>query len=204
MRRKIKRLIPTLRIPTVTRIGINRELKKHFKRLKPGRVLDVGSKHSPYIKILPKTKYLRLDLSNESAPDICCNLENVKWKSEDFDTIIATEVFEHLEHPEKATDEIHRLLKRGGVCIMSTRFIYPYHADPKDYYRYTWDSLNSLFNKFSKVKVIHHGNAFQSIWEIFNSRWYVRIFLNIFNPLVASIKSKKTKFPLGFVVIAKK
>lgn len=201
--KKLESLIPTLKIPSVTRITLNRELKHQFKRLKKGIVLDVGSKHSPYMDKIPYTKYLRLDINKNSKPDICCDLHNIKWKSNYFDVIVATEVLEHLYDPKKAINEIYRVLKKGGICIMSTRFIYPYHQDPSDYYRYTWDSLNHLFKNFSKTEIYSHGNWFLSMWQIITAT-KLRVILNIFNPVVALFNFRGKIMPLGFMVYAKK
>lgn len=199
----IKNLLPTTKIRSITRITLDNELKNQFSRLKKGLVLDVGSKDSPYKNQIPFSKYLRLDLEKESNPDICADLHDVDWDANYFDTIIATEVLEHLYAPQKAVDEIHRLLKPGGICIASTRFIFPYHGGPHDYYRFTWDSLNYIFSNFSEVEVIAHGNRFQAIWQLMNygKEKYI---LNIFSPLIAKINVENTKYPLGFVVYAKK
>jgi len=194
---------PTLKIKSVTRIGFEVELKRQFKRLKPGVVLDVGSKDAPYKKFIPATKYMTLDIDSANKPDICCDLHDIKWKNNYFDTIIATEVLEHLYDPQTAINEIHRILKPGGVVILSTRFIYAYHPDPHDYYRFTWDSLKYLMRNFSKVEIFHHGNLIQSVWQLINTG-RPNVALNIFNPLIAKIHFKKTKFPCGFVVYAKK
>ncbi|MFC2093879.1 hypothetical protein ACFLSV_08260, partial [Bacteroidota bacterium] len=78
-----------------------------------------------------------------------------------------------------------------------------YHPDPKDYYRFTWDSLNYLFRKFGKVEIYHHGNRIQAIWQLFNMG-KISILLNLFNPLLARISSKKTTMPCGFVIYAQK
>lgn len=195
--------IPTLKIKSVSRTSLDLELGKQFKRLKPGIVLDVGSKYSPYKKYFLFKRYMRLDVKNKTKPDICSDLQNVEWESNYFDTIIATEVLEHIAEPQKAVNEIWRLLKPGGVCILSTRFIHQYHPDPKDYYRFTWDSLNYLFREFSIIEINHHGNRFQSIWQIICSG-KIAIILNIFNPIFARIHSKKTRCPNGFVVYAVK
>ncbi|MCK4783752.1 MAG: methyltransferase domain-containing protein [Desulfobacteraceae bacterium] len=122
---------------------------------------------------------------------------------------MATEVLEHLYEPSRAINEIYRILKPGGICILSTRFIFPYHGITKetdhyrDYYRFTWDSLNYLFRKFSKVEIYHHGNKIQALWQILNSGILI-IVLNIFNPIIARIRFKKTICPCGFVVYAVK
>jgi len=198
--------LPTLKIPSVSRIGLDIELARQFKRLKPGIVLEAGSGCSgrlPYKKYIPHTKYLTLDIDKKSKPDICCDLHDIKWESDYFDAVVAIEVLEHLYNPQKAIDEMRRILKPGGVCLLSTRFIHPYHPGPKDYYRFTWDSLNYLFRDFQKVEVFHHGNKIQSLWQIL-ADGKLKIFLNIFNPLIARISSRKTRFPCGFIVYAEK
>ena len=204
LRENIFPYIFTLKIPPITQSILDRELKKHFKRLNPGIVLDVGSWDAPYKKLIPHTRYLTLDLTDEHKPDIVSDVHEIKCRSNIFDTIIATEVLEHLYNPQKAINELHRILKPGGVCIASTRFFYPYHPVPKDYFRFTWDSLKYLFRDFSHVEVHSHGGKLQTLWQIINYRKTTGIFLNIFNPLIAAIPSGNSLTPLGFVVYARK
>ena len=195
--------LPTSKIHSVTRITLDRVLKKQFKRLKKGKVLDVGSSISPYKHLIPYTKYVRLDIDPHSKPDLVCDLHKIKWKSEDFDTIIATEVMEHLREPHVAIKEIYRVLKKGGRAILSTRFIYPVHAVPYDYFRYTESSLRHLFKDFKKVEIIPHGNRLQAAWQLLNFNRFGFIF-NIFNPIFALFNFKDEKIPLGFVIYAEK
>ncbi len=106
---------------SVTAIVLEKELFKQFSKLKPGVVLDVGSKLAPYKDQIPHTKYMTLDINPRVSPDITSDIHKVNWESNYFDTIIATEVvLEHCYSPEKAMTEIHKLLKNGGVCILST------------------------------------------------------------------------------------
>lgn len=203
LRKYIVPFIPTARIKSTYRININIVLKKLFKTLKPGITLDVGSKLSPYKQYIPYTKYLRLDTDKTTNPDICCDLHDIRWESNYFDTIIATEVLEHLYDPQKAINEIYRIMKEDGTCILTTRFICVYHPDPKDYYRFSEDALSYLFRNFKEVHIYHHGNRLQVIWHMINTG-KLGIILNIFNPLFARIHFKKTMYPSGFIVLAKK
>ena len=193
--------IPTLKIRSVSRMSLDLELRRKFKKLKPGIVLDIGSKHSPYKKFIPFVRYMRLDIDKRVNPDICSDAQYIQWADNYFDTIIATEVLEHIPEPQQAINEIWRLLKPGGVCILSTRFMHPYHPGPKDYYRFTRDSLMYLFRRFNKIEINHHGNKLQSLWQIIISGKFA-FALNIFNPIFARIYSKNTLFPCGFVVYA--
>lgn len=190
------------KMKSVTKISLEKELLKQFKRLKPGIVLDVGSKLAPYREQISHTKYLTLDIDSQIKPDIISDISKVNWESNYFDTIVATEILEHCYSPEKAINEIYRLLKPTGVCILSTRFFYRYHPDPKDYYRFTEDSLKYLFRNFREIEIYPHGNRFQLFWEIIPGRIF--FIKNFFNSLVAKINFKDPKIPLGFVVYAKK
>ena len=140
--------IPTLKIRSVNRLTLDRELRRQFHRLDPGVVLDVGAKAAPYAAYVRAQRYVRLDIDPAKKPDICCDLHELEWRGEPFDTVLAIEVLEHLYDPQRAIDRIHGVLKTGGICILSTRFMYRYHPDPQDHYRFTWDSLKYLFRTF--------------------------------------------------------
>ena len=196
-----------IRQPSVTRITLDRELDRQFDKLRQrggGVVLDVGAKYAPYQEHFGADTYMTLDVDAACKPDICCDLHDVDWPAASFDTIIATEVLEHLHDPQRAIDEMHRLLKPGGVCLLSTRFLYPYHADPQDYYRFTQDALTHLFRAFSHVTIRPHGNRLQAVWQLIESSKRTLGLLSWLNPLVARINRKKTKCPLGFVVWAER
>src|SRR5260370_37612644 len=102
-------IIPTARIPSVTRIGLDRLLIPLFRSLTPGVVMDVGAKYSPYRQYVPSTRYLTLDTDPKTKPDICSDLHSIAWDSEYFDTVIATEVLEHLHDPGKTVGELYRI-----------------------------------------------------------------------------------------------
>jgi SAM-dependent methyltransferase len=203
LRQKIQKKIPTLRMRSITRLTLDNTLKKSIPTFKINTVLDVGSKSSPYRNLITCEKYLRLDIDPKSKPDICCDLHKIELPDNSVDFVLATEVLEHLKNPIKAISEIYRVLRPEGHCLLSTRFIYPYHADPNDYYRYTKDSLGYLFSNFKRTKIIPHGNRIQAIWQLINFG-YVQVILNIFNPVFLLFNYTSKKCPLGYVIIAKK
>ncbi len=54
-----------------------------------------------------------------------------------FDTVLMTEVLEHLEEPARGLAEAGRLLRPGGKLILTTPFMWPLHEEPRDFFRYS-------------------------------------------------------------------
>jgi SAM-dependent methyltransferase len=190
---------------SVSRRSLERALKPVLADLAPGVVMDVGAKDGRYRSLVPATRYLTLDIRPESGADIVGDVHDVPRESDSLDTVLATEVLEHCYDPARAVREIHRILRPGGVCILSTRFIHAYHPDPHDYFRFSRDGLELVFRDFSQVEITALGNRLQSIWMMLPGRpkplsWA----LGLLDPIVANTRSGDTRFPGGFLVRAVK
>lgn len=127
-----------------------------------GVVLDIGGKRENKRGTFQPPEdqarawwYVNLDLSTK--PDIFADVERVPLREQSVDCIVCTEVLEHLPRPERCVDEIHRLLRDGGLALASMPFLYPVHADPYDYQRFTEDGLRNLFKDFRRVDVHRMG-----------------------------------------------
>jgi SAM-dependent methyltransferase len=59
------------------------------------------------------------------------------FENESFDTIMATEVLEHVPDLEVYLKEVLRVLKPKGVFFFTIPFLWPLHEVPHDEYRYT-------------------------------------------------------------------
>ncbi|MCK1707676.1 MULTISPECIES: class I SAM-dependent methyltransferase [unclassified Bradyrhizobium] len=70
-----------------------------------------------------------------------------------FDTIILSDVLEHIPVPLELCREIARLLSPGGKLLVSVPFYYPLHEAPFDFYRYTEFALRRLMVE-SGMKVV--------------------------------------------------
>lgn len=76
-----------------------------------------------------------------------------------YDVIICTQVLEHVANPFLAVAELYRILKPGGRLLVTVPAAYPYHAIPRDYWRFTPDSLQLLFGDlFEEVSIKGYGN----------------------------------------------
>lgn len=83
--------------------------------------------------------------------DILCDVnEPLPIESDLFDTVICSDVLEHLHSPSVTLAEISRVLRPGGKLILSVPFMYGLHEQPHDYHRYTrfaienWCELHGL------------------------------------------------------------
>jgi SAM-dependent methyltransferase len=62
-----------------------------------------------------------------------------------FDVVFSSDVFEHIDRPWLAAQEIARILRPGGVAITHTLFSWRNHPCPIDYWRYSAECLEFLF-----------------------------------------------------------
>jgi SAM-dependent methyltransferase len=109
-----------------------------------GNLLDLGcgkapfyAMYQPYIMACtcadwPNTKH------GVSFLDVHCDLTaGLPFGDSAFDTVILSDVLEHLPEPAAAWDEMARIIAPGGILLLNTPFFYGLHETPFDYYRYT-------------------------------------------------------------------
>lgn len=138
-----------------------------------------------------------------------------------FDTIVLSDVLEHIKEPKLLWNEMYRILKNNGVLIMNVPFFYWLHEEPYDYYRYTKYSLRVMAEEsgFEVVEIKPLGGAPEILTDI--TAKTIRMIPLIGKPISIIIQkltwlfinsrvgnkiSKLTcdKFPVGYGLIAKK
>jgi SAM-dependent methyltransferase len=63
---------------------------------------------------------------------------------EQFDLIIAEQVFEHVLRPDLAAANVYQMLRPGGTFVISTPFLLKVHEFPLDLYRWTEQGMRQL------------------------------------------------------------
>lgn len=123
-----------------------------------GRVLDLGAGKAKYKEILRKnsTDYIACDEKKNKNIDKICDVTNLVFASESFDTIISNQVFEHIPNPFLVAGEIKKVLKSGGHVIITAPFMIPFHPDPKDNFRFSKEGLEEIF-KSQGFEIIESG-----------------------------------------------
>lgn len=113
-----------------------------------GVVLDIGCADRWAERCLPpECRYLALDYPvtggaiYRARPDIFATASALPVADGCIDTALFLEVAEHVADPERAFAEIARVIRPGGLLLMSVPFLYPIHDAPHDYQRYTEHGL---------------------------------------------------------------
>lgn len=140
---------------------LDKLLSIHAEKAK-GKLLDIGGENTPYIEYFRPyvTEYVCLNtalIKNTADQNVIGDAQELPFPKNSFDTILSTQVLEHLPQPQKAVDEINRVLKKGGYCLLSTNMAWIFHAVPDDYFRYTESGLKHLFRGFSEVETYVAG-----------------------------------------------
>lgn len=124
-----------------------RELTKFAK----GQLLDLGCGKVPFYGVYKDlvSEAVCVDWSNtlHANPYVDHEIDlngPIGLRSDSFDTVILSEVLEHIRKPEILMSEMHRLLRSGGHVIMNVPFYYGLHEQPFDYFRYTRHALRSM------------------------------------------------------------
>lgn len=109
-----------------------------------GHLLDLGCGKVPFYAAYKKhiEDCTCVDWSNSPHNslhiDIECDLNGcIPLDGERFDTILMSDVLEHIYDPQHLLLECHRLLKPDGHLIINVPFLYWIHEAPFDYYRFT-------------------------------------------------------------------
>ncbi len=131
--------------PISVRADVHRLSQEMFtKYLQPHDVVyDIGCGQKPFADFLRgKVKsHIGVDLADgfykPEHVDLIGSAYNVPVPDGCADAVISSQVIEHLETPLVAVAETHRILKSGGLFFLSFPFLYPIHAQPRDFMRYT-------------------------------------------------------------------
>jgi SAM-dependent methyltransferase len=107
-----------------------------------GVMLDYGCGGQPYKELfLPNiTKYIGADVAAAKGvePDIIITPNQpVPLEDQSVDTILSTQAIEHVNDVDFYLSECARLLKGGGILVLTAPMQWRHHEVPYDYHRFT-------------------------------------------------------------------
>ncbi len=201
---------------------------QNIKLYAKGKLLDLGCGKVPlyatykdfitenicidWTNTLHKNPYLDYELDlNEKLP----------LDSGEFDTIILSDVLEHIRKPEQLWQEMQRILKINGRLMMNVPFYYWLHEQPHDYFRYTEYGLRAMAEEagFTILLLEAYGGIPEILTDIcaklvrtvpFVGK-FMAVFIQKFTAFVVKThlgrkasKATSRHFPFGYFLIAEK
>jgi SAM-dependent methyltransferase len=191
----------------------------HFARRATSR--PSGDEHSQWARIIMNRETDRLihslDLEHTSALEISgqkwinhgfCRYHSVEFPTYDlcsgvlddqFDIIIAEQVFEHLLWPYRAVRNVFQMLKPNGAVLVTTPFLIKIHNHPEDCSRWTEVGIRYLLAEggfdINRITTGSWGNraCIRSNWR----RW------TVYRPWLHSLKNEPD-YPVVVWALARK
>lgn len=175
----------------VSRHPYSQESLKIIEDHKDGWVLDLGAGG----KLQRWDNVVQIDIFRYPMTDVVGSADRLPFRDNSFSAVISQAVFEHLQYPQAAVEEIRRVLKPGGVVKIDTAFLQPEHGYPHHFYNATETGLREWFREFdlrwSGVEPHQHPQ-----WSL---SWFMGVYLDRL-PAEAATLLRAT--PLGDVVDA--
>lgn len=125
------------------------------KRVSSPKVLIVGGRiHSKGVSQIVKPSHVELveiDVSFGPQTSMICDAHDLPFEENTFDGVIIQSVIEHVLDPYRVVENIHRVLKPGGVVYAESPGIRQAHGGAYDFTRFTYVGHRRLFRWFKEV-----------------------------------------------------
>lgn len=109
--------------------------------------------------LFPRRQFIGTDMRAGPGVDRVEDLRGLSFAEAEVGSAICLDTLEHCEDPRQACHEMHRVLRPGGVCVISSVMLFPIHAYPNDYWRFTPEGFRLLLAPFDDVWVTTVGPA---------------------------------------------
>jgi SAM-dependent methyltransferase len=179
---------------------IRKGLYKHIKRYAGqlhGNLLDFGCGSKPYKNLFAVNSYLGVDFENEGHPhdkeqvDVFYDGKRLPFDNDHFDSILCSEVFEHIFNIDEVITELYRVLKPGGKMLVTVPFVWSEHELPFDYGRYSRFGIRYLLEKnhfvlLEQSTTTHFAETIIQLWVLYIYHLFrtSNKFLNLFCTII--------------------
>jgi len=223
-RRGRERLYPSLANPNWLVLRKRRQIFSRWLRGVRANdlcVLDVGGRIQPYRPLLSgrEGRYLAVDLRATPLVDVVANAAQLPLAGEQFDLVLCTQMLEYSPHPGQVISEIWRVLKPGGILLLSVPSLAIQDSD-QDRWRFWPPGIHQLLASFSRVEVVPEGGSVAGFLRSVNSGLHLLARYRLARALVdytivpllnltglgleALVRSRNDAFAVNYSVLARK
>lgn len=158
----------------IMRKNLYRNIKKYAPLLS-GDLLDFGCGSKPYEKLFVNcSKYIGVDIENEGHSHENDRIEyfydgkKLPFSDNCFDCLFSSEVIEHIDNLSDILVELNRVLKKDGLFLLTTPFVWNENELPHDYARYTSCGLKKILSRhgFKVVRFTKSCNFIEILYQM--------------------------------------
>ncbi|OGY90189.1 MAG: hypothetical protein A3B30_04375 [Candidatus Komeilibacteria bacterium RIFCSPLOWO2_01_FULL_52_15] len=181
--------------------------------------VNIGSGPRPLVAGI-----LNLDIVPYKGVSVIADTVRTPFATNSVDVVVCNEVIEHVERPEELAREIARIVTPGGSVYLTMPFLYPFHASPSDFSRWTEPGVALLFSDFTvREKGVRAGpfsaltvlccylfatvfsfNSKQLFWILMNVSLFIFFPIKIFDLIVFRFSTAPYAAALTYYVLQKK
>lgn len=192
-----------------------------------GVLVDFGCGNRPYEELFRShvSRYVGVDVSQNASGTVDHVVppgERIPLPAASADTVLSTQVLEHVAEPALYLREAARVLRPGGILLLTCPGAFMLHEEPHDYYRYTRFGLAHLLGGagFEILRMEEGGGAWRVIGQAllnhrtFGRRWHIpvlsgiifRITVPLANILFAALDTLNTnpRETCNYLVVARR
>jgi SAM-dependent methyltransferase len=188
-----------------------------------GSLVDVGCGKVPLYGVYRDrvSEVVCVDWENTHHPsphlDAVCDIgQGLPFPDARFDTVVATDVLEHLLRPQAFFGEVSRLLRPGGKLVLGVPFLYWIHEAPHDHFRYTRFALAALCEQsgLEVVSLSEYGGPLAVVLDVVGKLVPTSPLAAGFQALARRFvrsppgrqldRARSAEFPLGYCLVARK
>ena len=157
-------------------------IKRQVPLLK-GRLMDFGCGSKPYKSLFTVDEYIGIDFENPGHDhtneqiDVYYDGKKIPFDDNYFDSAFSSEVFEHVFNLPEVLKEIHRVMKKDALILITCPFAICEHEAPNDFARYSSYALRDIMQKngFEVVAQEKLGNSVDVVVQL----WIMYVHIHI-------------------------
>jgi SAM-dependent methyltransferase len=155
-----------------------RDIKSALDNYSRGSFLDLGCGNKPYEPWYVSKSDIRVGCdiiqSDKQRVDVICPGDELAFPDNNFDTILCTQVLEHIYNQTGVIVECYRTLRKGGHLILTIPFTWELHEEPHDYFRLTKYGLRKMCEDagFTVVYIKANGGKWAAYFQTMLNTFY--------------------------------